>query len=159
MSTKKYWRGNRGNQPQSEEYLAKVNNEFEESSDVPFADVESIENAPTSRRDFLKYLGFTTVAATLAASCEMPVRSAIPYAIKPEDVTPGVPLHYASTFVDGGVAIPALVKVRDGRPIKIEGNTDSKLFEGATDARMQASVLNLYDAARLQGPLVDGKEA
>lgn len=158
MSTKKYWRGIEEINP-SEEYLAKVNQEFEESSDVPFADVESIENAPTTRRDFLKYLGFTTVAATLAASCEMPVRTALPYAIKPEDVTPGVPLHYASTFVDGGTAIPALVKVRDGRPIKIEGNTDSKLFEGATDARMQASVLNLYDAARLQSPLVGGKEA
>lgn len=158
MSTKKYWRGIEEINP-SEEYLAKVNNEFAESSDVPFADVESIENAPTTRRDFLKYLGFTTVAATLAASCEMPVRSALPYAIKPEDVTPGVPLHYASTFVDGGTAIPALVKVRDGRPIKIEGNTDSVLFQGATDARMQASVLNLYDAARLQTPLIDGKEA
>jgi molybdopterin-containing oxidoreductase family iron-sulfur binding subunit len=158
MSTKKYWRGIEEINP-SEEYLAKVKNEFEESSDVPFADVESIENAPTTRRDFLKYLGFTTVAATLAASCEMPVRKALPYAIKPEDVTPGVPLHYASTFVDGGIAIPALVKVRDGRPIKIEGNTDSKLFEGASDARMQASVLNLYDAARLQAPLVGGKKS
>ena len=158
MSTKKYWRGIEEINP-SEEYLAKVKNEFEESSDVPFADVESIENATTSRRDFLKYLGFTTVAATLAASCEMPVRSALPYAIKPEDVTPGVPLHYASTFVDGGTAIPALVKVRDGRPIKIEGNTDSKLWEGATDARMQASVLNLYDAARLQAPLLGGEKA
>ncbi len=158
MSTKKYWRGIEEINP-SEEYLAKVNNEFEESSDVPFADVESIENAPTSRRDFLKYLGFTTVAATLAASCEMPVRSALPYAIKPEDVTPGVPLHYASTFVDAGEAIPAIVKVRDGRPIKIDANKDSKLFGGATNARMQASVLNLYDAARLQHPLVGGKKA
>jgi len=158
MSTKKYWRGIEEINP-SEEYLAKVNKEFEESSDVPFADVESIENAPTTRRDFLKYLGFTTVAATLAASCEMPVRNALPYAIKPGDVTPGVPLHYASTFVDAGTAIPALVKVRDGRPIKIEGNTDSKLWEGTTDARMQASVLNLYDAARLQHPLIDGAKA
>lgn len=158
MSTKKYWRGIEEINP-SQEYLNKVNNEFQESSDVPFADVESIENAPTSRRDFLKYLGFTTVAATLAASCEMPVRQALPYAIKPEDVTPGVPLTYASTFVDAGSAVPALVKVRDGRPIKIEGNTDSKLFEGATDARMQASVLNLYDAARLQAPLVNGEKA
>ncbi len=158
MSTKKYWRGIEEINP-SEEYLKKVNNEFEESSSIPFADVENIETATTSRRDFLKYLGFTTVAATLAASCEMPVRSALPYAIKPEDVTPGVPLHYASTYVDNGEVIPALVKVRDGRPIKIEGNTDSKLFGGTTNARMQASVLNLYDAARLQSPLLDGKKA
>ena len=61
MSTKKYWRGIEEINP-SQEYLAKVNNEFEESSDIPFADIENIENATTSRRDFLKYLGFTTVA-------------------------------------------------------------------------------------------------
>ncbi len=158
MSTKKYWKGVEEINP-TPEYQAKVKNEFPSDLDeMPFAE-EGIEDASTSRRDFLKYLGFTTVAATIAASCEMPVRKALPYAIKPEEVTPGVPLTYASTFVDAGEAVPALVKVRDGRPIKIEGNTDSKLFEGSTTARMQASVLNLYDAARLQKPTIGGKDA
>jgi hypothetical protein len=70
----------------------------------------------------LKFLGFSTAAATLAASCEMPVRRAIPYAIKPEDITPGVPNYYASTYVDGGDYCAIVIKTRDGRPIKIEGN-------------------------------------
>lgn len=159
MSTKKYWRGIEEINP-SEQYRESVKNEFHEALDLPFADTEGIEEkSGTSRRDFLKYLGFSTVAATIAASCEMPVRKAIPYAIKPEEVTPGVALNYASTYIDAGEAIPALVKVRDGRPIKIEGNPDSNLFQGATHARMQASVLSLYDAARLQKPMLGGNNA
>ncbi|MBL7766733.1 MAG: TAT-variant-translocated molybdopterin oxidoreductase [Chitinophagaceae bacterium] len=156
MSKKQYWRGLEELNPTSQ-YTETVANEFKE--DLPFGDVESIAEASTSRRDFLKYLGFSTVAATIAASCEMPVRHAIPYAIKPENVTPGVPLLYASTYIDGGEAVPVLVRTREGRPIKIEGNTDSKLTEGATTARIQASVLNLYDAARLKFPMIDKKES
>lgn len=158
MNTKKYWRGLEELNP-TKEFEQNLKMEFSEDLPMPAAELVQLQDAPTSRRDFLKYLGFSTAAATLAASCEVPVRKAIPYAIKPENVTPGVALYYASTFIDGGNAIPALVKVRDGRPIKIEGNKDSKLFEGATGARMQASVLNLYDIARLQYPKIGGKKA
>ena len=55
-----------------------------------------------SRRDFLKYLGFSTAAATIAASCEMPVRKAIPYTNRPENITPGVAKYYATTYVQDG---------------------------------------------------------
>ncbi|HMT34285.1 MAG TPA: TAT-variant-translocated molybdopterin oxidoreductase [Chitinophagaceae bacterium] len=156
MSKKQYWKGLEELNP-SDEFKAVQANEFRE--DLPFGDIDHIADATTSRRDFLKYLGFTTAAATIAASCETQVRKAIPYAIKPENVTPGVPLMFASTYVDGGEAVPVLVRTREGRPIKIEGNTDSKLTEGATTARIQGSVLNLYDATRLKYPLIDGKEA
>ena len=155
MSKKQYWKGLEELNP-SAQFNEQVANEFRE--DLPFGEVESFSQATTSRRDFLKYLGFSTVAATLAASCEMPVRKAIPYAIKPENVTPGVPLMYASTYIDGGEAVPVLVRTREGRPIKVEGNFDSKLTNGATTARIQGSVLNLYDAARLKFPTIDGKE-
>jgi molybdopterin-containing oxidoreductase family iron-sulfur binding subunit len=154
MSKKQYWKGLEEINP-SVQYTETASNEFRE--ELPFEDTLSIAEAPTSRRDFLKYLGFSTAAATLAASCEMPVRKAIPYAIKPENITPGIPVTYASTFVDGGDAVPILVKVREGRPIKIEGNKDSSLTKGATTARIQGSVLNLYDATRLQRPSVNGK--
>ncbi|MBL7772962.1 MAG: TAT-variant-translocated molybdopterin oxidoreductase [Chitinophagaceae bacterium] len=156
MSKKQYWKGLEELNP-SVQFQESVANEFRE--ELPFEDISSIATAPTSRRDFLKYLGFTTAAATLAASCEMPVRKAIPYAIKPENVTPGVPLMFASTYVDGGETVPVLVRTREGRPIKIEGNTDSTLTQGATTARVQGSVLGLYDAARLKFPMIDGKEA
>src|ERR1700756_2340167 len=93
----------------------------------------------TSRRDFLKVVGFTTAAAALA-SCETPVLQSIPYVNKPEDVTPGVANFYASTFYDGHDYSSILVKTREGRPIKIEGNPLSKMTNGGTSARIQASV-------------------
>jgi Fe-S-cluster-containing dehydrogenase component len=112
---------------------------------------------PASRRDFLKFCGFSLTAAVAAASCERPIQKAIPYLIKPEEITPGVASHYASTFYDGSEWCPVVVKVRDGRPIKMEGNELCRLTTGGTSARVQASVLTLYDNARYKGPLKGGK--
>ncbi|XZF13403.1 TAT-variant-translocated molybdopterin oxidoreductase [Chitinophagaceae bacterium MMS25-I14] len=156
MSQKQYWKG-LDELHNTDAHKEVVENEFKES--LPFDVSESLLGSTTPRRDFLKYLGFSTAAAVLAASCEMPVRRAIPYAIKPEDIVPGVPNYYASTFTDGGDYCAVIIKTRDGRPIKIEGNERSSITGGATSARVQASVLNLYDKARLRQPMADGKEA
>lgn len=156
MSQKKYWKGLEELQDTAS-HQEVVANEFKE--DLPFDVSGKLLDATTPRRDFLKFLGFSTAAATLAASCEMPVRKAIPYAIKPEEIVPGVPNYYASTFVDGGDYCAIVVKTRDGRPIKIEGNEKSSITKGGTSARVQASVLSLYDNARLRQPMADGKEA
>ncbi len=104
-----------------------------------------------TRRDFLKYLGFGMTAATIA-SCDIPVRKAIPYVSKPDTIVPGVATYFASTFVQGGDYVPVLVKTREGRPIKIEGNSMSPITEGGTSARAQASVLTMYDTSRFDGP-------
>ena len=156
MSQKQYWSGleDLNNIATNK---AVVENEFKE--ELPFDLSDNLFNATTPRRDFLKFLGYSTVAATLVASCEMPVRKAIPYAIKPEDITPGVPNYYASTFADGGDYCAIVIKTRDGRPIKVEGNDMSSITKGGTSARVQASVLNLYDKARLRHPLADGVES
>jgi Fe-S-cluster-containing dehydrogenase component/anaerobic selenocysteine-containing dehydrogenase len=122
-------------------------------------DDKGILDAKTPRRDFLKYLGFSTAAATLAASCEMPVRKAVPYLQRPDNIIPGVANYYASTYINGGDVIPVVVKQRDGRPIKIEGNELSSITKGGTSAQSQASVLDLYDNTRLRYPMQkDGKE-
>ena len=112
----------------------------------------------TNRRDFLKLLGFGLGAATIAASCEIPVKKAIPYVTKPDDIVPGVANYFASTIVNGGDYCAVLVKTREGRPIKIEGNTLSSVTKGGTSARAQASVLSLYDNRRIQhaGTVKDG---
>lgn len=156
MSQKQYWKGLE-ELNKTEAHKEVVDNEFKEP--LPFDISGKLLDATTPRRDFLKFLGFSTVAATLAASCEMPVRRAIPYAIKPEDIVPGVPNYYASTFVDGGDYCAVIIKTRDGRPIKVEGNPLSSITKGGTSARVQASVLNLYDKTRLRQPMADGKEA
>src|SRR4029077_12770451 len=76
-----------------------------------------------------------------------------PYLNKPDELVPGVANYYATTYVSGGDAISVVAKVRDGRPIKIEGNELSSITKGGTSARVQASVLDLYDTARLRYPV------
>lgn len=123
---------------------------------VPEFSVEGLDEtelkAKSSRRDFLKMMGFSVGAVALVTSCQMPVRKAIPLLNQPEDLVPGVPNFYASTFFDGNDYCSILVKTRESRPIKIEGNEMSPLTKGGTNARVQASVLNLYDDARLKNP-------
>ena len=152
MSQNKYWQSF-GEVKSGEEFRQQQQDEFRE--ELPFEDVEGgLADAKAPRRDFLKYLGFSTAAATLAASCEIPVKKVIPYANKPENLIPGVAQYYATTFVQEGDVVPVLAKVRDGRPIKIEGNKleGSAFAQGGTSARVQASVLDLYDMHRLRYP-------
>ncbi|HLZ87722.1 MAG TPA: TAT-variant-translocated molybdopterin oxidoreductase, partial [Puia sp.] len=160
MSDKKYWQsfGERSN---SEGYRKATGDEFQESLPLEGLDGKGLLDAKHPRRDFLKYLGFSTAAATLAASCEMPVRHVVPYLNKPDNLIPGVADYYATTYTNGGDVVSVVAKVRDGRPIKLEGNTLSSLSKGGTSARVQAAVLDLYDMARLRFPvqMTDGKAA
>ena len=152
MSQNKYWQSF-GEVKSGEEFRQQQQDEFRE--ELPFEDVEGgLADAKAPRRDLLKYLGFSTAAATLAASCEIPVKKVIPYANKPENLIPGVAQYYATTFVQEGDVVPVLAKVRDGRPIKIEGNKleGSAFAQGGTSASVQASVLDLYDMHRLRYP-------
>jgi len=120
---------------------------------------DEIDSKPSSRRNFLKFCGFSFATAAIATSCKNPVNTAIPYLNKPEEVTPGMANHYASTYFDGQDYNGILVKVRDGRPIKIEGNDLSSISKGATSARVQGSVLSLYDdGARYKSPQMGGKD-
>src|SRR5664279_3444871 len=123
--------------------------------------LETIANGDATsatRRDFLKLWGFGLTTAALVSACERPVQKAIPYLIKPEEITPGVANHYATTFFDGEEYCSLLVKSRDGRPIKIEGNELCPVTRGGTTARVQASVLSLYDNARYTKPTMMGQE-
>ena len=155
MSQPKYWK-DLEQLEQTPEYLAQANKEF--PTDIPLEDTlsnttdESL-SVSANRRDFLKVMGFGVSAATLSACFEGPVRKAIPYVNKPQDVIPGVANWYASTTPEG---IPVLVKTREGRPIKMEGNPDYPLTGGGLDAVGQASVLDVYDQDRLRGPKVGG---
>jgi molybdopterin-containing oxidoreductase family iron-sulfur binding subunit len=163
MEQRKHWQSF-GELNNSEAFNKEVQNEFKE--ELPFVEDESTLEKGESflqtkapRRDFLKYVGFSTAAAAVAASCEMPIKKAIPFANKPEDIVPGIADYYATTYVQDGDVVSVLAKVRDGRPIKLEGNTLSPITVGGTSARVQASVLDLYDTARLRFPSISGKEA
>ncbi|MEZ4948423.1 MAG: TAT-variant-translocated molybdopterin oxidoreductase [Saprospiraceae bacterium] len=141
------------------EFLRLANQEFEDKNVAETLADASESSLKANRRDFLKFLGFGLGAATVAASCDIPVKKAMPYVVKPDEIVPGVATYYASSFVQGGDYCSVLVKTREGRPIKIEGNTLSEVTKGGTSARAQASVLSLYDNNRIQhaGTIENGK--
>src|SRR5690606_26860691 len=155
---KKYWKGIE-ELVDSEVVNNARNNEFpaELAADEFLGNGEKLGESSTSRRDFLKYVGFSTAAATLAA-CESPISESIPYVVAPEEIIPGEANYYATSYYDGHDYASVLVKTREGRPIKIENNKLAPVNGGA-NARVHASVLNLYDATRLQAPMIDGQEA
>ena len=115
-------------------------------------DKQNLSNSSTSRRDFLKYLGFSTAAATLAA-CEGPVVKSIPYVVQPNEIVPGLANFYATTISNGYDFANILIKNREGRPIKIENNT---MASSSANARVHASILDLYDSGRLAQPMKNG---
>jgi len=152
-SNKKYWKGLE-ELNKTPEFVEKNKNEFAEP--IPIEDVLTGGGlkGKTPRRDFLKALGFGVGAVTLAACEKVPVHKSLPYLIKPEEVTPGVANYYTSTYE--GHAI--LVKTREGRPIKIEGNPNDILAKGGLSGQAQASVLDLYNGNRLKNPLRDNSD-
>lgn len=157
-NTKIYWKG-LDELHDTPEYQEAAANEFAPSATADLlADRIEATEAGTKRRDFLKFMGFSVGAATLAA-CETPVIRSVPYLNKPEEITPGVPNWYASTFFDGVDFASILVKTREGRPIKVIGNKKSSVTLGGVNARINSSVLSLYDSGRAKGPLKGGEEA
>ncbi len=101
------------------------------------------------RRNFMKLMGASVAMAGLAA-CKQPVDAIVPYVNQPETLIPGKPLFFASAMPLGGVAHGVLVESHMNRPTKIEGNPEHPTTLGASDAFMQAAVLNLYDPDRSQ---------
>lgn len=154
-SNKKYWNGLEEYHNTSS-FQESQKKEFSEDIQVDEALSEDSLGLKSNRRDFLKIFGFGMTAATLAA-CKTPVKKAIPYVVKPENVTPGVASWYASTCQGCSAGCGILVKTREGRPIKIEGNPQSMISRGGVCGVGQSTVLSLYDADRLQDALLDGE--
>ena len=157
-SNKKYWKSVEELNTDSSIVEALRQNEFVEEipTDEFLGNKSSLESSSTTRRDFLKYVGFSTAAATLAA-CEGPVVKSIPYVVQPEEIIPGVSNYYATTIADGFDFASVLVKTREGRPIKIENN-DLATAHGGVNARVHASILGLYDSYRVKGPRKEDQE-
>ncbi|MFD2938087.1 TAT-variant-translocated molybdopterin oxidoreductase [Spirosoma flavum] len=150
-TSKRYWKGVEELRNDAT-FVKNANSEFanpdlsESSNDLDGL----LGGSNTQRRDFLKVMGFGMAAVSLAA-CETPVHKAIPYINKPEFTFPSISDYYASTYSEGGDYAAVLVETREGRPIKIEGNPQSSISKGGTTARVQASVLSLYDIDKLKG--------
>ncbi len=159
-SNKKYWKSvGELNEENSSDLETLRHKEFVQEVPVDefLGDKDTLESSSTSRRDFLKYVGFSTAAASLAA-CEGPVRKSIPYVVQPDQIIPGVANYYATTIANGHDFASILVKTREGRPIKIDNN-NLATTNGSANARVNASVLDLYDSLRVASPMKGEEES
>jgi molybdopterin-containing oxidoreductase family iron-sulfur binding subunit len=114
--------------------------------------------AGVSRRTFLEVLGYSTAALTLSG-CRAPQQKIVPYLKQPVEFTPGMASWFASVCGGCSAACGVLVKVRDGRPIKLEGNPDHPLSSGGLCALAHGMVFGLYDPERLRQPLIGSQPA
>ncbi|MFA6540724.1 MAG: TAT-variant-translocated molybdopterin oxidoreductase, partial [Bacteroidota bacterium] len=117
-------------------------------------DFDVDEMSGISRKQFLALV--TASAAFAAAGCSdyRDKGEIIPYTKKPEEITLGVANYYASTCTGCEHACGVLIKTREGRPIKVEGNPDHPVNQGKICAKGQGSILNLYDPERLKNPMI-----
>jgi molybdopterin-containing oxidoreductase family iron-sulfur binding subunit len=147
QESKRYWKS----LDEREADYAFPQDEFREEFDVPAVQL--------GRRGFLKAAGFTAAVAAIAGCSRAPVQKAIPYLIQPEELVAGKSYYYATTCAACSAGCGVLVKTRDGRPVKLEGNPQHPVSRGGLCAVGQASLLGLYDSQRLTGPLAGGKPA
>ena len=145
-----YWRSFEAlhNDP---EVLEAKNHEFKEGVTDDFSPAGL---SGLSRRKFLALLGASAALAGTACTDYRDKGEIVPYNIKPEEITVGKPNYYASTCTSCANACGILIKTREGRPIKVDGNPDHPVNKGKICAKGQASILNLYDPERLKTPLV-----
>lgn len=145
--TRTYWRS-----------LAEVEQrpEFRAALEREFPKGASELSQGIGRRDMMRLMSASLSLATLAG-CRRPVEEIVPFVTAPEDAVPGVPRYYATTMPLGRSAYGLVVESNDGRPTKIEGNPKHPSTLGASNSRVQASVLGLYDPDRSQGVRLKGE--
>lgn len=102
-----------------------------------------------ARREFIKLMG-ASLAMSAAGCIRRPVQKIVPYNKQPEEVTFGVDSFYTSNFFDGADGMGILVRTREGRPLKIEGNPKSPMNQQGVSSRGHAHILSLYDPERFR---------
>lgn len=143
-----YWRGFRElyNDP---EFRKEVESEFDDDAGKPF---DTSKLSAISRRKFLALLSASAAVAAAGCSNYRDKGEIVPFNQKPENLVEGNPNYFASTFQIGGEEIGVLVKSREGRPIKVNGNPEHPVSKGKANLAAQATVLALYDPDRIREP-------
>ncbi|MFQ5776755.1 MAG: molybdopterin-dependent oxidoreductase [Terriglobia bacterium] len=111
------------------------------------------EQAGINRRNFLKIIGVTGAGAAMAGCAQEPARKLIPYLIPPENIIPGVASWFATVCRECPAGCGMLVRTREGRAVKVEGNPNHPVNQGRLCVRGQASLQGLYNPDRIRQPL------
>lgn len=101
-----------------------------------------------NRRGFLKIMAAAIAAAGLDGCTRQPIEGIVPYVRQPEEIVPGEALYFASAMPLSGFGSGILVKSREGRPIKVDGNPLHPASLGGSTVWEQACLLDLYSAER-----------
>src|SRR5216117_2025852 len=109
-----------------------------------------------NRRDFFRVVAAS--GATAAASgCQQATETILPLVVPNEQIVPGVAAWFATVCRECPAGCGVIAKNREGRVVKLEGNPDHPVNQGALCARGQAALQGLYHPDRFTGPrLRDG---
>jgi anaerobic selenocysteine-containing dehydrogenase len=112
-----------------------------------------------SRRDFLKVAGAGALTSAVLTGCGPASRYVTrePYAQMPEYTYNGKSTFFATTCMECPAACGLVVRIGQGRAIKVEGNPNHPVNLGKTCARGQATLQGLYNPDRVQGPVEQGR--
>ncbi|MGE5313473.1 MAG: 4Fe-4S dicluster domain-containing protein [Acidobacteriota bacterium] len=141
-SLKEYYTSGKSDDAKAHEFMQGVTDDFTPD-----------ELSGMSRKQFLALLSASAAFAAAGCTNYRDKGEIVPYNRKPEEITLGRANFYASTCTACSHACGILVKTREGRPIKIDGNPEHPVSRGKTCARGQASIMNLYDPERLREPM------
>jgi molybdopterin-containing oxidoreductase family iron-sulfur binding subunit len=128
----------------------------ESSEFTPGTTTHALTDSTVSRRGFMALVSASM--ALTAAACRRPEQKLVPSVKSLQNATPGLPMYYASVYAHRNVAYGAVVKTREGRPIKVKGNEQHPVNCGTANAEMQASLLSLYDPDRIRRAKIDGQQ-
>src|SRR5919197_978670 len=103
------------------------------------------------RRDFFKIVA-TTGAAAAAGGCQQATETILPLVVPNEQLVPGVAAWFATVCRECPAGCGVIARNRDGRVVKLEGNPDHPVNQGALCARGQAALQGLYHPDRFPGP-------
>jgi len=148
-SGKEYWRSLE-ELSDTEEFQQYLGNEFPSQAES-WLD-------PVGRRTFMKLMGASLALAGVSACTVQPTENIVPYVRQPEEIVVGKPLFFATAMPFAGAATGLLVRSNEGRPTKIEGNTEHPDSLGATDIFAQASILQMYDPDRSDRIIYRGQQ-
>jgi molybdopterin-containing oxidoreductase family iron-sulfur binding subunit len=130
--------------------------EFEKLMHDEFAPGAMDPDDRPSRRTFLKALAASMAMAAVAGCKPKIANTIVPYVRQPAEITPGVPLFFATSMTLGGYAQGVIATSREGRPVKLDGNPDHPANLGSSDVFLQAAILDMYDPDRSQTVLRAG---
>src|SRR5947208_2109398 len=103
------------------------------------------------RRDFFKIVT-TSGAAAAVAGCQQSAERILPLVVPNEQIVPGVATYFATVCRECPAGCGVLARNRDGRVVKLEGNPDHPVNQGALCVRGQAALQQIYHPDRFTGP-------